>query len=1509
VRLEANRATVARDLALEQEAQLGRSSTNIDLVDDVIELKDRENSQLVSSAPSAPGSASGLVADVVIAAAAPNDTRSTALALSPNDRPTAASNADGSLGVTARATLQFYVPYLPWMWLIGTPVTFALLATGIVGTRRLRIASRPIHDGPLTDLLAQLVVSLRIGQRIGLAVCDRIATPVLIGILRPIILLPPAALTGWSPDEIEMVLLHELAHVRRWDNLINLAQRIIESLLFFHPVVWWVSAWIRREREACCDAIVIGRTNRPHAYAELLLALAAQMPRSVLFQPAASSAMASGPLRIRIRRILQLEDDPMLVSGKSFVIALASLVVAATVAVLYLPAIGQAEESTTEGAESTEVETAEAGNESPESPKHADKQERLSDAHFPTPHDFMTSVKALELLGLKVAPASDAEIEQVRPHGYRGGLKLLEFEHFPHLKDPFIFTEFGSRAISTGVTSFKDLQRALDAVAAKPGDGRFVISGVAKGGSKFTYQGRMRAGGRADDTAVEAEEVTTESTEAAEESEAATTAAAAPSNHEPNERQVIATFPVKILDTAPGEFLKAVDEARAKGLYVDLVEQDNQLSLVVVPSPTEADWPNLLVDRPKKDRIIAETAWRRLGLKLVPASLLEILDYSLRAIGGPVKILGGNVPKRMALPAYLRKIGNDEIYSFDRLDAWLNSDYGKFGKRIVPVKVYAIANGKDYLFDAQPFRDASPAPSTAVGPARGIPSRSSLVSQGPAQQPLRFPSLEDQKLADLAYKRLGLELEAIGDEDLQRVKALGYDSGLRITNGPSGMVAGGILVGLHAWPTRSLEDVAEVLRRDDLAELTPLKYYVVQQEGMGGVRVAGRHKDIVVTGRIPVTLPFKPPQFPWESDSAASDTKPPSQPVAPNELPAAKAKEPSGKQGSPPSTRRPAASPDPSAAAPSADVSTAIVDAMSAAGIDPKTGPVQVEMIPHEGGSAVVVRGATKPDSDVPSYELPSAADEDAVPTRPGGEIPGATASPPKEQDPSETQTRPRTILAPTKPNLRYEDKTFEEWRDAWRTELSIEKRLEVVKALAAFGAAGSNVINYSDILMINAVKIVPKPPHHLEPFDGLLVRVADVSGEQIIGDAFVIDPEGGIDLGREFGRVNVVGMTVEEAHNELRGHLSATLEDPAVSVSLAFSAGAQQIAGEHLVGPDGRVNLGTYGTVYVADMTLDEARWAIQSHLENKLDDPELTVEFFTKEGGTYGKAAAESILEIARQYDWKRDAGPNRLQRGVLAALLGDGTLHVIPARDWFPIMMRHVKAGDKTMQQFAEWVVWDLDELDIDVNSAKESLLELSRSKSSSLRRGAMVALAEIDRQHIDPLIVARLQEMLQSDDAEQVKDALLSLRTAGAPLPFDASALLFHSDEEVRYVARHASRDLHPNQAKSIVQFLMHVLEDAQRGNDHLAAIRALRALGRDATSGYVTFEKLVVDRQQPMPIRIAAAVAAEEIMDDGGLKNRLQKDVMKEYEKRYEPAEFQMEIKQFEYAVKAEQESH
>ena len=157
------------------------------------------------------------------------------------------------------------------------------------------------------------------------------------------------------------------------------------------------------------------------------------------------------------------------------------------------------------------------------------------------------------------------------------------------------------------------------------------------------------------------------------------------------------------------------------------------------------------------------------------------------------------------------------------------------------------------------------------------------------------------------------------------------------------------------------------------------------------------------------------------------------------------------------------------------------------------------------------------------------------------------------------------------------------------------------------------------DILFIQAVKIVPKPPHRLEPFDALLIRVANAFADQPIAEAFFVDPEGTVDLGPAYGRVTVAGLTTDEAQAEIRRHLAQLIENPEVSVSLAASSGAQQISGEHLVGPDGRINLSTYGSVYIAGLTLDQARLTIEKHLSTYLENPQVAVDVFAYNSKTY--------------------------------------------------------------------------------------------------------------------------------------------------------------------------------------------------------------------------------------------------------------------------------------------------
>ncbi|HEX2474211.1 MAG TPA: polysaccharide biosynthesis/export family protein [Lacipirellulaceae bacterium] len=162
-------------------------------------------------------------------------------------------------------------------------------------------------------------------------------------------------------------------------------------------------------------------------------------------------------------------------------------------------------------------------------------------------------------------------------------------------------------------------------------------------------------------------------------------------------------------------------------------------------------------------------------------------------------------------------------------------------------------------------------------------------------------------------------------------------------------------------------------------------------------------------------------------------------------------------------------------------------------------------------------------------------------------------------------------------------------------------------------------VIEPPDILMINAYKVVPRPPHRLEPFDGILIRVANAFSDAPIADLYYVDPEGKIDLGPTYGRVSVAGLTTDEAQDTIRRHLSNILDDPLVTVSLAISSGVQTIQGEHLVGPDGYVNLGTYGSVHVAGLTIDEATEQIERLLANELEDPEVVVDVFAYNSKKY--------------------------------------------------------------------------------------------------------------------------------------------------------------------------------------------------------------------------------------------------------------------------------------------------
>ena len=162
-------------------------------------------------------------------------------------------------------------------------------------------------------------------------------------------------------------------------------------------------------------------------------------------------------------------------------------------------------------------------------------------------------------------------------------------------------------------------------------------------------------------------------------------------------------------------------------------------------------------------------------------------------------------------------------------------------------------------------------------------------------------------------------------------------------------------------------------------------------------------------------------------------------------------------------------------------------------------------------------------------------------------------------------------------------------------------------------------VIEPPDVLLIDAVKVIPKSPYQLEAFDVLQIRVLNTLPDQPIDGQFRIEAAGTINLGAGYGSVKVAGLTVEQAKQKVTAKLLETLGAPEVSISLADTAGTQRINGQHLVTPDGTVNLGTYGSVYVTGLTLDAARKVIETHLQEYLDAPKVTVSVFAYNSKAY--------------------------------------------------------------------------------------------------------------------------------------------------------------------------------------------------------------------------------------------------------------------------------------------------
>src|SRR5437660_2273197 len=228
------------------------------------------------------------------------------------------------LAARFRARLEPLLPWIVVLWLTGVVTLSLRLASGWMAVRRLgELGTRPVPE-QCVAALHRLAARLRVRRPVRLLQSAMVQVPAVLGWVRPVILLPASALTGLTPLQLEALLAHELAHVRRYDYLVNLVQSVIETLLFYHPAVWWISARVRDEREHCCDDLAVAVCGDPHFYASALLG----MERLRVTAPTLALSAAGGSLMGRVRRLVApppMETFPRWTAG----VMAASLVLAA----------------------------------------------------------------------------------------------------------------------------------------------------------------------------------------------------------------------------------------------------------------------------------------------------------------------------------------------------------------------------------------------------------------------------------------------------------------------------------------------------------------------------------------------------------------------------------------------------------------------------------------------------------------------------------------------------------------------------------------------------------------------------------------------------------------------------------------------------------------------------------------------------------------------------------------------------------------------------------------------------------------------------------------------------------------------------------------------------------------------------------------------------------------------------------------------------------------------------
>ena len=361
----------------------------------------------------------------------------TATAPSPTHQTNSAIPKATSLAASAdpTSTVEQITRWTLAVYLLGVSLMFSRTLLGLSGTRRLRRDAQALTDAAFIEAVRRRARQFNLRSAPVVAYCNRVAVPALVGLWRPMILLPTVLATGLTPEQLELVVVHELAHIRRWDNAWLILQRTIESILFFHPAVWYISRRMSIERELCCDEMVVATAARPSQYAESLLRVVELTAHTPV--PIPSGATMTSPRdgsTFLVQRLMRILGE-----AKTSPVRLPRLWPSVLVTLLVILAVSLVRVSMHDEPELVAAEAVEE-EQSPETEGENDTETPLEERErriaCKTPFMVLPESGCIELIGVTEYP--DEEASAWRPNGEALGspLTAIDTAHVTDIEVP-----------------------------------------------------------------------------------------------------------------------------------------------------------------------------------------------------------------------------------------------------------------------------------------------------------------------------------------------------------------------------------------------------------------------------------------------------------------------------------------------------------------------------------------------------------------------------------------------------------------------------------------------------------------------------------------------------------------------------------------------------------------------------------------------------------------------------------------------------------------------------------------------------------------------------------------------------------------------------------------------------------------------------------------------------------------------------------------------------------------